>query len=174
MMAARPPNAVLRTRQLIPPLTARTPAGQIVRVWDFKQKKNLVIALLDAGCSRDVNFAERLMTRASQIAEQESAALVVFSSAPPASLPAASPAEIIVATDMTGRAARAYLGEDAFGPAGQQRSGVFVADCYGELYAQWVVAGNVPLPGVDEILSWLGQIEVACEGCGVPSWLAGE
>lgn len=173
MMAARPPNAVLRTRQLIPPLTARTPSGQLVRVWDFKQKKNLVIALLDAGCSRDVNFVERLMTRAVQLAEQEAVALIVYSSAPPLLL-VSPPAEVILAADLTGHAARVFLGESAFGPAGQERSGVFVADRYGELYAQWVVAGDAPLPGVDELLGGLKQIELACEECGVSDWPASE
>jgi len=29
---------------LIPPVTARTAEGRIVRAWDYKQKRNLVIA----------------------------------------------------------------------------------------------------------------------------------
>ena len=35
---------MLTLRQLIPPLTARTAAGDTVRAWDYKQKRNLAIA----------------------------------------------------------------------------------------------------------------------------------
>lgn len=167
-------NSVLQTRQLIPPLTARTPAGQTIRAWDFKQKKNLVILFLDATHPESEEFIERLVARAAEIAEEEAVALVVFSGNLPATLPAHLPAEIIVATDMSGRAARAYLGEDAFGVLGQQRLGAFVADRYGELYAQWVVSAGGALPGIREILSYLRQIELACEECGVSHWPAGE
>jgi hypothetical protein len=38
-------DEMLRTRQLIPPLTIQTPDGRTVRAWDFKQKRNLVLCL---------------------------------------------------------------------------------------------------------------------------------
>jgi hypothetical protein len=167
-------KAVLSTRQLIPPLTARTLAGQMIRAWDFKQKKNLVIAFLDAVHPESEDFLKRLAARAAEIAEQEALALFVFSEVPPAELLAPLPAEFVVAMDMSGRAARAYLGEDAFGPSGQQRSGVFVADRYGELYAQWIIPAGGALPGAGVVLSWLRQIELACEECGVSHWPAPE
>jgi len=167
-------RAVLSTRQLIPPLTARTLAGEMVRAWDFKQKKNLVIAFLDAAHPGSENFLERLVARAGEIAEQEAVALIAFSQATPATLLVHLPAEIVVATDMSGRAARAFLGEDAFGSTGQQRFGVFVADRYGELYAQWIISSGGALPGAGEVLGWLRQIELACEECGVSHWPAPE
>jgi len=157
----------LALRQIIPPLTARTPAGETVRAWDHKQKNNLVIAFLHSGCPRCEYFLEKLAARALDLAEREALALVIFAE-PPAS--ASLPAQIIVAADMSGRSQRAYLGNDAFGPAGQERVGVFVADRYGELYAQWVAREEDGLAGVGEVLEWLGQIQVACEECGVSHW----
>ncbi len=158
-----------KTRQLIPPLTARTPAGQTVRAWDYKQKKNLVVAFLHGGCRGCQEFVEKLAARAAELTERDALALVVFSE--PAALSGESlPRQIIVAADMSGRSQRAYLGADAFGPAGQERVGVFVADRYGELYAQWVARGEEGLPGVGEVLEWLGQSQVACEECGVSHW----
>ena len=47
---------MLRTGRLIPPLTLRTPDGRVVRAWDFEQKKNLVIAFLDAECAPCEDF----------------------------------------------------------------------------------------------------------------------
>ena len=37
-------NGALLMRRLIPPVTARTAEGRSVRAWDYKQKRNLVIA----------------------------------------------------------------------------------------------------------------------------------
>jgi len=161
---------VLRTRHLIPPLTARTTAGQTIRAWDYKQKKNLVIAFLHAGCRRCEEFLSKLAACAAELAEREAVGLVVFAEA----LPAFEnlPAQVIVAADIRGRSQRAYLGEEAFGPGGQERVGVFVADRYGELYAQWVARDEDGLPGMGELLDWLGQIQVACEECGVSHWPA--
>ncbi len=163
---------VLKTRQQIPPLTARTPAGHTVRAWDYKQKKNLVVAFLHAGCRRCEVFLSKLAARAAELAEREAVALVVFAEAPRAMLSENLPAQVLVAADMSGRSQRAYLGEDAFGSSGQQRVGVFVADRYGELYAQWVARDDDGLPGAGELLDWLGQIQVACEECGVSHWPA--
>ena len=163
---------MLRTGQIIPPVTARTPTGQTVRAWDFKQKRNLVIALLNAGCSGCQAYLEKLVACAPELAEREALALVVFAE-PPALGSENPPAQVMVATDMGGRSQRAYLGEDAFGPAGQQRVGVFAADRYGELYAQCVAAEADGLAGVREVLERLGQIQMACEECGVSPAAAG-
>ncbi len=158
----------LALRQLIPPLTARTPAGQTVRAWDFKQKKNLIIAFLHTGCRGCQGFIAKLAARAAELAERDAQALVVFAE-PAAPSGENLPAQILLATDMSGRSQRAYLGAEAFGPAGLERIGVFVADRYGELYAQWVARGDDGLPGAGEVLEWLGQIQVACEECGAAS-----
>lgn len=160
---------MLRLRQIIPPLAARTVAGQIVRAWDYKQKKALLIAFLHADCARCVRFVEQLGERAAELAEREAVALVIFSELPPATLSSSLPAHIVIAADMSGQTQHTFLGEEVFGTAGQQQVGVFVADRYGELFAQWV-GGDDALPGVPEALGWLAQIQIACEECGAPHW----
>jgi len=160
---------MLKLRQIIPPLAARTIAGQIVRAWDYKQKKALLIAFLHADCARCARFVERLRERAAELAEREAVALVIFSEVPPATLSDGLPAHIVFATDMSGQAQHAFLGGTVFGPAGQQKVGVFVTDRYGELFAQWM-GGDDALPGVPEALNWLAQIQIACEECGAPHW----
>ncbi len=111
----------------------------------------------------------QLVECAAEFADREAVALVIFSEPPPA-MSDDLPPQIVVAVDASGRALRAYLGEDAFGPAGQQRVGVFVADRYGELYAQWVGTNEEALPGVKETLGWLAQVQLACEECGISHW----
>jgi hypothetical protein len=161
--------SVLKVRQIIPPLTARTLTGRILHAWDYKQKKSLLISFLHAGCRRCEDFVARLVACAAELTDREAVALVIFSE-PPLTVAQDLPAQIVVATDSSGRAQRAYLGEDAFGPLGQQKLGVFVADRYGELYAQWVGASEEALPGAHEVLGWLAQIQLACEECGISHW----
>ena len=156
---------MLPTRQLIPPLTLRTSEGRIVRAEDFKQKKNLAIAFLDVDCALCDEFLGRLAGRAADLSAKQAVALISFLHPPPLWVAGRLPAEIIAGSDMSGRGARAFLGDDAFSSSGFVRSGVFVADRYGELFAQWPIERH-EFPPLDEIFSWLDQIEIACEECG--------
>ncbi len=163
---------MLPLREVIPPLTARALDGRTVQTAGYKQKRNLVLAFLHAHCSRCEDFLRRLAARAAELAEQEAAALVLYSELPAGSLSQNLPPHLVLTTDLTGRSPRVYLGQEAFGPAGQQRLGVFVTDRYGELFAQWVGSDEDALPGTEDVVSWLRRIEVACEECGAYHWLA--
>src|ERR1700730_12740015 len=109
---------MLRMRQLIPPLSVHTPDGRTIRAWGFKQKKNLVIAFLDADCASCADFLRQLAARAAELREKETVALAVFLAPPPATLTDSLPKEIDAGCDMPGHGARAYLGDDAFSAPG--------------------------------------------------------
>lgn len=159
---------MLKLRQIIPPLTARAADGRVVQAWDFKQKRALAVVFLHAGCRPCADFLERLRENAAELKEREAVALVIFSETPAAQ--ENFPAQIVVAADVSGKSQRAFLGEEAFGPAGQSCVGVFVTDRYGELRAQWSGPHEVALPQPGEILKWLSQIQMACEECFPPEW----
>jgi hypothetical protein len=164
-------GCMLRTRQLIPPLSVHAPDGHTIRAWDFKQKKNLVIAFLDADCAMCVDFLRQLAARASDLREKQTVALAVFLAPPPSALTDPLPKGIIAGCDMSGYGARAYLREDAFSARGLVDRGVFVADRYGELFTQWpLVAHN--FPALKEIFGSLDQIELGGEECSTPAWPA--
>jgi peroxiredoxin len=151
---------MLTLRQIIPPLTAQTAAGEIVRAWDYKQKKSLLIAFLHADCVRCKEFLAAVALHAPDLTELESVALVVFLGEPPQGVPAPPP--VVLASETNGRAAREYLGADAFGPLGLSRVGLFVTDRYGELFAQWEARDAETLPAIDEALKWLAQTQRGC------------
>jgi hypothetical protein len=161
---------MLQRRQMIPPLTARTAAGQIVRAWDFKQKRNLAVVFLHAGCARCDAYLARLAGAAADFAAQEAVALVIFPEAVPAAWAERLKPPILAAADMSGRSQRAWLSDDCFSTAGLARVGAFVADRYGELFACWSATEADGLSGAREIVGWLSQIQVACEECGVSHW----
>ena len=164
---------MLKVRQLIPPLTARTSHGQTVQAWDYKQKKSLVIAFLHAGCARCEEWVGWLSQHAAEMAECDAVALVIL---PAMSLPVGASrglgtplqSVIHVAADVSGRSQCAFLGSDGPGAERPASLGVFVTDRYGELHAQWLAQSEDGLPPIRDVLSWLSQIQVACEECGAP------
>jgi peroxiredoxin len=162
---------MLHKRQLIPPLTIHTPDGRTVRAWDYKQKKNLVVAFLDTECAPCESFVQALASSAASLNEKDAVALVVFLEQPARRLTDSLPAGIVVGSDMPGNSARAFLGEDAFASRGFVRGGVFVTDRYGELFARWSIEGH-KFPAIAEILSALDHVEVACDECSTPLWTA--
>jgi peroxiredoxin len=152
---------VIQLGAIIPPVSARTAEGKIIRAWDYKQKRNLVIAFLHADCARCAGWLTQLAQRAADFPEHEAVVLAVYAEAPPRILEMHA-APLIAATDAAGHSQRAFLGREVFGPAGLDRVGVFVADRYGELCAQWIASDATGLPSTAEILSTLWQIQVAC------------
>jgi hypothetical protein len=160
---------VLRKGQLIPPLTIHTPDGRTVRAEDYKQKKNLVIAFLDANCAPCDEFLRALTSASASLREKEAVALIVLLDQPPPRLTDSLPAEIIVGSDIPGRSASAFLGDDAFAAPGFVHGAIFVTDRYGELNAQWPIDRH-KFPPLAGILAALDYVQMACDSCSVSSW----
>jgi len=78
-----PMNGALLTRQLIPPVTARSAEGRIVRTWDYKQKRNLVIVFLHAACAHCRERLAQLAQRAADFSKREAVGLPIYAEAPP-------------------------------------------------------------------------------------------
>jgi len=156
-----PMDEVLRTREMIPLVTARAADGAIVRAWDYKQKRNLVIAFLHADCPCCDSWLAQLGAAAADLSEREAVALVIYAETPPRAAQAL-PAPLLAASDVTGHSQRAFLGQDAFSSAGLGRVGVFITDRYGELRDQWIARDGDGLPDQREILSSLWQIQIIC------------
>ena len=123
---------MLRTREIIPPLTLHALDGRTVRAWDFKQKKNLVILFLHAGCASCEDYLRRIAADSAAWKENNAVVLVALPGSPSRAATDFLPDNIIVGLDPSGRAANAYVGRDTLAPAGDARLGVFVTDRYGE------------------------------------------
>lgn len=159
----------LHTRQLIPPLTLRTVEGRVVHAWDFKQKKSLVIAFLDANCPTCDEFLGELKRHASGFAAHSAVTLVAFLDVPRRGATEALPPHLIVGVDPSGRSARAFLGDDAVSSGSRCSRGVFVTDRYGELAAIWPISQH-EFPAMEAIRAALRGVEIACEECCMPQW----
>lgn len=154
---------------VMPPLGLRQRDGRTVSAWDFKQRRNLLIAFLDADCSLCGKFIHDLCVHTPRLREEDAVALLIFPKQPE-NLPSDPLPEGMFA----GVAASAdeippFLGKDA--PAGQalSRRGIFVTDRYGEIARSWIVREH-EFPGIKQILTTLNAVEIACEECTVPVW----
>ncbi|MGB8593825.1 MAG: hypothetical protein WA755_12100 [Candidatus Acidiferrales bacterium] len=159
---------MLRAREIIPPLTLHTFDGRTIRAWDFKQKKNLVIAFLHAGCAHCEQFLHELAASSAVWKQTDAIVLAAFLELLTRSLADLLPDNVIAGVDSSGHAANAYLGRDTLAPAGVTRLGVFLADRYGELFAQWEIAASHRFPALAEICSLLDRIEMSCDACSAP------
>ena len=131
-------------------------------MWDYKQKKSLLIAFLHADCPLCQAFAARLVSRSAEFAERESVALLISLEPPRWDVQATT--QVVLASDTNGRAAQEYLGANAFGPMGLARVGLFITDRYGELYAQWEARDADGLPAIAESFKWLTHTQLGCAG----------
>lgn len=156
---------MLHTRQLIPALTLRDAHGRNIHAWDFKSKKNLVIAFLDADCAACRKFVSSLAEHAAELEEKDAMVLLAFPEDSSVAFDGL-PSSFICGATTSACGAQAFLGEDA--PA-KRECGVFVTDRYGEILGQWPVTSH-GFPPVDRILSLLDLAEIRCEECGVPEW----
>jgi hypothetical protein len=161
---------MLRTREIIPPLTLHALDGRTVRAWDFKQKKSLVILFLHAGCAACEDYLRRIAADSSAWKENGAVVLVALPGSPSRAATDFLPDNIIVGLDPSGRAADAYLGRDTLAPAGDVRLGVFVTDRYGELIAEWEIAASHEFPALATLRTHLERIEMACDECSTPQW----
>ncbi|HKF53585.1 MAG TPA: hypothetical protein VKB26_14820, partial [Candidatus Acidoferrales bacterium] len=70
--------------------------------WDFKQRRNRVIAMLRADSPKSWEFVKELIAHAADWKEKDAVGLVVFQKVPLTGLPTALPPEIVAGTDETG------------------------------------------------------------------------
>ena len=166
-------ESTLRARQLIPPITLHLSDGRTVRAWDFKQKKNLVIAFLDTECKSCEMYLHRLIEAAPAFLEREAVVLIAYLKPPPLLQSPSSPPEIIAGADVSGQSVRLYLGKEALSSKGLESRGVFLTDRYGALFREWRSSGHI-FPSPDELLAGLDQVLTTCDECGTPEWTLDE
>jgi len=146
---------------MIPPLTLHSTNGRTIRAWDFKQKKNLIIAFLHSDC-RDCEAFLRNLSAANSLWKANDAVILAATLAQPSrNLSDAQTDSIIVGIDPTARAAIAYIGKDSPGATDLLKLGVFAADRYSELIARWDIPANHNFPEAAAIASILEQTDLA-------------
>ena len=161
---------MLKLRQMLPVLSLHVSDGRIVRGWDFKQKKNLIIAFLHNDCALCAEFLRHMALRSMTWRENDAVVLAATLAQPSRVLAESAKEDVIVGVDLSGRAALEFLGKQSLGPSDLVRPAVFLSDRYGELAAMWEVNGDHNFPEAGEIAKHLQHAEMSCDSCANPAW----
>jgi len=146
----------LKLRAPIPVFQLMSADGRAVNIWDYKSRKNMVLAFLPGNDSPEYVEFLRSASNMYHRYEEENAVLLLIVRGGVESATALydklhPPFPIL--HDKIGEVTRRY--SDGV-PA------VFVADKFGELYAQWIIGPDGFLPTQKEILDVVELINLEC------------
>ncbi len=155
----------LKLRQEIPYFSLPSSGGKEVSLWDYKQKKNLIIVFHHgskcARCQKKLEEYAEVYERA----EKLDAELAISSDTPreiegylkkvPLPFPLLSDSDGKVAAQFT------YIDSQRNAPF----PSIFITDRFGELHYQKIVSEADELPSGDEVLDWFLFIQIQCTEC---------
>ena len=147
------PATLLEPGAVVPDVRFVDPAGREVSLWDFRQRRAVVLAFLHDGCRACGRFARELAAAEPEIRWAGGEVRAVTASRPEPSLPAL--------LDPGGRGRRRLLATDD--PA------VLVIDRYGAAWAAWEAAAHA-FPEPAEIAASVRHEAFQCPECGVSTW----
>ncbi|MBS3909999.1 MAG: peroxiredoxin family protein [Actinobacteria bacterium] len=148
---------------MVPYFALTSTRGKEVTLWDFKQRKNLLLYFFNGADCRDCRHTLMRLRDDHSRFEQLSTEVIAIGVDEPAPLSALVDALHIpfpVLSDASGAVASKYgLLEK---PSAKPMPSVFIADRYGALEASWVVERESELPDQDELLANLQLLELRC------------
>jgi peroxiredoxin len=161
-----------RVGQLLPLFTLTNSCGRAVRLWDFKQRRPVVVLVIHgAACDACRRALAALAARQPELCESHAAVLVIAPDgverlatlrselALPFTLLADPGGEVIARYAPTPREAH-----------GKRPVALYVADSYGECGLASLADEEGALASVDEVLAELALGEQGACSCLVPAW----
>ncbi len=164
--------ALPRAGQPMPTFTLTASDGTTMRLWDFKQRRPVLLAYLHgSACASCRNWLAALAAEWPRFAEQGTAAVLI---APEPverlrSLQAELRLPFPLLSDPDGTVATAYvLGEPG---AGERGVALYAADRYLQCLARWFADDADTLPPLEAPLIAIrdAELEDSC-GCALPAW----
>ncbi|MEJ2008097.1 MAG: redoxin domain-containing protein [Acidobacteriota bacterium] len=156
--------------ELLPDVGLVSAEGRQVRLSDYRGRLNLVVIL--AGGMDDENLLRLLGEAAGKHADitgEEAEVILILTKDRSGRTPLGVRVDwpFVVLMDSNGHAHRLFDTLDADGTA---IPAVFIADRFGEIYAEYSSKERQQLPQINEVLQWLFFINSQCPECGAPEW----
>lgn len=159
-----------RAGQPLPLFMLPNSNGRQVRLWDFKQRRPVVLLFIHGRhCAQCLQEVRALGARREDLAELRAAVLVVAPDAVErlAELRAELGVPFTLLSDADGAVAARYLRGEA---DSMTLVGLFVADRYGECGLAATAAEAGDLPRVEAVLAELAHADENTCSCLVPAW----
>lgn len=152
----------LKVKAMIPLFQLMSADGKTVSVWDYKGFQNLAIIFLPSDrCDKCKDFINQINQSYHRYAEEQATPIVIIrgtrEDAVSMNNEVKPPFPILF--DNNGNVTAQYT--DTL-PA------VFVADRFGELYAEWLIGKSNAFPSQKEIMDVIELINLECPECGAP------
>ena len=156
----------LRLQEVVPHLNLPSSEGADVNIWDFKQRKNLVLIFHHGrNCPHCRNKLKELAEAYKEIQALEAEILAVsfdnFEDAKDLREEDELPFPLL--SDQSGATTERFTFIDESG--NQPLPTVFITDRFGALRYQKIAREATDLPSAGEILNWLLLIETECPEC---------
>lgn len=156
----------LKLEEVVPYLNLPSNRDGFVSLWDFKQRKNLVIFFHHGvGCRYCDNKLRELAQNYEEMQKLEAEVLAVSFDDPEQTREYAEKAQIpfLILSDTDGKATEKFThkDEDRGGPF----PSVFIIDRFGALQYQKIAVESAELPDAKEVSSWLLLIQCECPEC---------
>ena len=145
----------LKIRSMMPVFQLMTADGETVNRWDYKGRKHMVLAFLPADCPVCTEFLHIVSNAYHQYEEENAVFLpaIVGSREQAIDLRDELDPPYPILFDEHGKVAERYT---------DRLPALFVADKFGQLYAEWIVGRGGSMPMQKDILDVLDAIELEC------------
>ncbi len=160
----RPVIAGPDSGHMLRPFTLSDAKGQQIRLWDYRQRNNLVLFFHHgAGCPACRNMLQELAAHMATYYAEKAIVLAIGPDQPHEARQFAAELEcpFPLLSDPSGRVAAQQ---------GLAVPAVVVADRFNEIWAAWPRADNHVLPRGEEIAAWLAFMEIQCPECDPLAW----
>jgi peroxiredoxin len=156
-----------RRGQMLPPFTLLSAAGGLVQLAAYRGRANLVVVLAGS----ETELLRHLAARHARVLEEEAQVIAVLcgarEQAQAIQLREQFPFLVLADPDCA-----LHLALGALDSGGAPRLAVYVTDRWGEIFALWRAAHGDPVPGAQDIVSWLEFVNRQCPECFPPEWPA--
>lgn len=161
----------LQLQQVVPSFELPSTKNGKVGLWDLKPRLNMVLFFFHGtSCQSCIDLLTQFARDYPRYQEQEAEILAITSMPLDQVRSLADKLHLPypILSDPSGKTIEqfTYLDPAKGGPL----PSLFVLDRFGALYTQAIAEQEGQLPSSDEVLEWLGLIEVQCPECGVPEW----
>lgn len=156
-----PAEPLVEPTRTIPPFALPDATGSVIRSWQFRGRRNLVLVFSGLPTDRSIDLLLNDVADERQtLADEETAVIVVVAGGPgdAGAVQARLGTPFPVLADADGSVHRRY------GATADHRPlpAVFVADRYGHLYARTLITRPAQVPAAREILDWVRFINLQC------------
>lgn len=162
----------LELKKVVPWFELISTQDKIINVWDYKQKKNLVILFFqNSDCQSSRKYLLELNAYYNDFIDSKTEIIAITSDSLEKIKKLANEIGIVfpILSDKNGEVINKYTYSNDSGK--YSMPSIFITDRFGALYFQQIAEDEKELPSIKEVLDWINFIEKQCPECPFNAWI---